>query len=129
MMYSEFAEATKCRDNEFNHKVFERLELIYMNDDSMSKEEVYEWGKKLVDNSKTESELELERQLRKEIAELKDSIEYEKKTIEMYKGFLNDVFNTPEETKEYKRQIKLRREWIAEYKNRIHERRWILGEV
>lgn len=51
MMYSEFIEGTGCRQNEHNYKVFQNLEAMYINTD-MSKEEIYEYGKKLVDNSK-----------------------------------------------------------------------------
>lgn len=53
MMYSEFAENVGCRDNEHNHEVFRNLEIMYMNSD-VSKETIYEYGRKLVDNSQTE---------------------------------------------------------------------------
>ena len=49
MLYSEFIEGTGCKDNHHNFKVFQDLEVMYMNSD-ISKEQVYEYGKKLVKN-------------------------------------------------------------------------------
>ena len=59
MMYCEFVAGTGCKDTPHNYKVFEDLEVMYMNSD-LSKEQIYEYGKKLVDNSKTEKELAFE---------------------------------------------------------------------
>ena len=56
MLFSEFREGTGCKDNQHNHEVYKNLEIMYMNSD-MTKEEIYEYGKKLVDNSKTVEEL------------------------------------------------------------------------
>ena len=53
MLYGEFIEGTGCKDNEHNYKVYCDLEIMCMNSD-MSKAEIYEYGKKLVDNSKSE---------------------------------------------------------------------------
>ena len=49
MLYSEFIEGTGCQDNHHNFKVFQDLEVLYMNSD-ISKEHIYEYGKKLVRN-------------------------------------------------------------------------------
>ena len=77
MMFSEFVNGTKCRDNEHNRKVFENLEVMYMNTE-MTKEEIYEYGKKLVDNSKTPAEIEFENEIKLREAGLKAEIrEYE----------------------------------------------------
>ena len=77
MMYSEFVAGTGCKDNAHNYEVFQNLEAMYMNTD-MSKAEIYEYGKKLVDNSKSEAELKLEAELKAEIEGLKSEIEYHK---------------------------------------------------
>ena len=65
MLYYEFVEGTGCKDSEYNHKVYENLEVMYMNSD-MTKEEVYEYGKKLVDNGKSEEQIAFENRLKEE---------------------------------------------------------------
>ena len=73
MLYSEFIEGTGCKDTEKNYKVYKDLEIMYMNS-NMSKSEIYEYGKKLVDNSKTEKELQLEQKIKEQITECKEFI-------------------------------------------------------
>ena len=73
MMYSEFIEGTGCRDNEHNYNLFKNLEAMYMNT-NLTKDEIYEYGKKLVDNSKSPEQIELEEKLLQEIEECKESI-------------------------------------------------------
>jgi hypothetical protein len=73
MLYSEFIEGTGCKDSEHNYKVYKDLEIMYMNSD-MTKAEIYEYGKKLVDNSKSEEQLKLEAEIKAEIKELKEQL-------------------------------------------------------
>lgn len=87
MLYNEFVEGTGCRDNDHNYKVYKNLEVMYMNTD-MSKAEIYEYGKKLVDNSKSEAELKLEAEIKAEIAEHKNEIERYKRYIDDYANIL-----------------------------------------
>lgn len=49
MLYSEFVEGTGCKENMHNFKVYEDLEVMYDNS-NLTKEQIYEYGKKLVDN-------------------------------------------------------------------------------
>lgn len=88
MMYSEFIQGTGCKENDHNYKVFKNLEIMYMNSD-MSKAEIYEYGKKLVDNSKSEAELKLEAEIKERIAGLKAEIESEKSYIEWKTELMN----------------------------------------
>lgn len=60
MMYSEFVEATNCKQNENNYKVFEALEQIYMSRDDITKEQIYAAAAGLLDNSKSPAEIEAE---------------------------------------------------------------------
>ena len=83
MLYSEFIQGTGCKDNENNYKVYKDLEIMYMNS-NMSKQDVYEYGKKLVDNSKTEKELQIEAEIKEQIAGYKAMIADNKKWIEYY---------------------------------------------
>lgn len=75
MMYSEFVEGTGCKDNEYNYNVFKNLEVMYMNTD-MSKADIYEYGKKLVDNSKSPEEIAAENEIKNEIESLKHDLEW-----------------------------------------------------
>ena len=88
MLFSEFREGTGCKDNQHNHEVYKNLEIMYMNSD-MTKEEIYEYGKKLVDNSKTVEELELEAQVNAEIANYKRQIEDIKFELERFTDYMN----------------------------------------
>lgn len=75
MMYSEFVEGTGCKENQHNYEVFKNLEAMYMNTE-MSKAEIYEYGKKLVDNSKSPEEIALENEIKNEIESLKHDLEW-----------------------------------------------------
>lgn len=70
MLYSEFVQGTGCKETDHNYKVYKDLEILYMNS-NLSKAEIYEYGKKLVDNSKSEKEIEFETNLRNRMKELK----------------------------------------------------------
>lgn len=117
MMYSEFAENVRCRDNEHNHKVFRDLEILYMNS-NLSKDEIYEYGRKLVDNSKTETELALEQECKDKIVMYRDEIRKEKRELEYYKSV--DPQNG---------RIQSCRWYIKHYQNKIWELKWVLGLV
>lgn len=80
MMYSEFIEGTGCKENAHNYKVFKDLEIMYMNSD-LTKEDIYEYGKKLVDNSKSPEELKVEGELKIKLAETIERINEVKKEI------------------------------------------------
>lgn len=117
MLYSEFIDGTGCRDNEHNYEVYKNLEVMYMNSD-MSKAEIYEYGKKLVDNSKTERELQIEAEVREEIKNMNDEIAYYKWQVEIEFTRLNDWadIETAAEQKEHRRMMK-------HYKDEIRIRR------
>lgn len=128
MMYSEFAEAVGCKDNDHNHKVFRDLEIMYMNSD-MSKAEIYEYGKKLVDNSKSEKELALEAEVKAEIENVKSEIESDKHWVSYYKGqkeynkSVGDKFWTDEN----RRMERYYTEEIKKLRNRIAALKWVLA--
>lgn len=90
MMYSEFVKGTGCKQNEHNYKVFENLNIMYSNSD-MTKDEIYEYGKKLVDNSKTEAELEIENRIKNRIKELQESIKDHKEQVRRYAELYNET--------------------------------------
>ena len=106
MLYDEFIEGTGCKDNDYNYRVYKDLEVMYMNSD-MTKAEVYEYGKKLVDNSKSEAEIKAE-------AEVKAEIEEHKAAIAQYKEWIKQN----EEMMEYWKHL-MDKEMIAFYRNPI----------
>ena len=127
MMYSEFAQNTGCKDNEYNHKLFKRLEIIYMEDDSITKEEIYDMGKKLMDNSKSEEQIRLENEITCEIECYKEDITRHKTEINQYKALI------AEETdkwfiRTWKDSIKWRRAEIKRLQLKINDLKWVLGE-
>lgn len=128
MMYSEFIEGTGCKENEHNYKVFRNLEAMYMNTD-MTKAEIYEYGKKLVDNSKSEAELKIEADCKAEIESLKAEIEYRNSEI----AYRSDMLKMWEEDgdKEWikitKNAIKWEREQIRIAKGKIKGLKWVLA--
>lgn len=126
MLYNEFIEGTGCKDNEHNYNVYKELEIIYMNSDC-TKAHIYEMGKKLVDNSKSEAELKIEAEVKAEIAELKELIERRKKDISRMEMYLRECDNTEAEIKWLKGDIKTYKENIKHYKNRISELKWVLA--
>lgn len=129
MMYSEFIAGTGCKENSHNYEVFKNLEIMYMNSD-MSKSEVYEYGKKLVDNSKSEQELKLEAEIKERIDSLKAEIESEKSYIE-WKTALMDNYKEAgfkDDVKMIRSTIKSAKERIAGLRREIAGLKWVLGE-
>lgn len=129
MLYSEFIEGTGCRETDNNYKIYKRLEIIYMTDDTMTKEDVYEWGKKLVDNSKTAEEIELENNLneqirgyKEEIKKYRADIKYRKEMIELDRADRSWVNYNRDVIKSYQTNIKYLKDQITALK-------WVLGTV
>lgn len=126
MLYSEFVQGTGCKENDHNYKVYKNLEVMYMNSD-MSKAEIYEYGKKLVDNSKSEEELKLEAEIKEEIECHKKEIEIYKKEIEWKKETIEFDPDDTEWVNDCKRMIKYYKEQIAWHRNKIKALKWVLG--
>lgn len=128
MLYNEFIEGTGCKDNAHNYQVYKELEIIYMNTDC-SKAHIYEMGKKLVDNSKSEEQLKLENQINEEIAQIKWEIESNKhwvsyyKTQKEYNKSVGDKFWTGE----YRRMERYYSDEIKRLRNRISALKWVLA--
>lgn len=113
MLYSEFIEGTNCKDNEYNYGVYKNLEAMYMNT-NMTKAEVYEYGKKLVNNSKSEKEIQFENEIKHEIELINQEINRAKDWLEYYNAM------------EDKNMVKYYKEEIKGFKNRIKELKWVL---
>lgn len=129
MLYSEFVLGTGCKENDHNYEVYKNLEIMYMNSD-MSKAEIYEYGKKLVDNSKTEEEIELERGI-------KEEIEYHKEEVKRFKEYLADEVGRMDYWKTagdkemvgfIKRSVDYYKSEIKEHKRMIAGLNWVLGK-
>ena len=83
MLYSEFITGTGCKDTEYNYNVYKNLEIMYMNSE-MTKAQIYEYGKKLVDNSKSEKQIEFENEIKAEIESLENELRYTKREADRY---------------------------------------------
>lgn len=128
MLYNEFVEGTGCKDNEHNYKVYKELEVIYMNTDC-SKAHIYEMGRKLVDNSKSESEMKVEAEVKAEIEEHKAEIAKYKEWIKQNEEML--VYWKEQMDKEmiafYRNPIKHWKEEIRYHRNQISALKWVLA--
>lgn len=125
MLYSEFVENTGCKDNEHNYKVYRDLEIMYMNSD-LSKDVIYEYGKKLVDNSKSAEEIALEQEINAEIAQYKECIANNKLDIQRYEEYLQTE-DDAHWKKVWKASIKALKEQNKEYRNKIAGLKWVLA--
>lgn len=126
MLFSEFVQGTGCKENEKNYKVYKDLEVMYMNSD-MSKAEIYEYGKKLVDNSKSEEQLKLEAEIKEEIETCKRQIELYKKDIEWKKTCIEAWADDKEWVKNLKAEIRYYKTQIKTQRNRIASLKWALA--
>ena len=128
MLYSEFIEGTGCKDNEKNYKVYKDLEVMYVNSD-ISKAEIYEYGKKLVDNSKSEEELKLEAKVKAEIAKHEAEIAKCKEWIAENEQML--AYWKEQGDKEmidfYKNPIKYWKQEIRSHRGMIVSLKWVLA--
>lgn len=84
MLWREFMEGTACKDTPYNYQVYKDLEILYMNSDK-THAEIYEYGKKLVDNSLTQKELDMIEQYKQRIKRHQETLEDYKKELESYK--------------------------------------------
>lgn len=127
MLFSEFVEGTGCRETDSNYRVYKELEIIYMNTDC-TKEHIYEMGKKLVDNSKTEEELRIEAEIKAEIETCKTDIKENKKWLEYYiqmAAMWKDE-GDKEMEKSQKRMAKIHRDEIKRLRDRMY---WLKSEI
>lgn len=124
MLYSEFLENTKAKDTAYNYRVYRQLEALYMENDSITKADLYTAAMKLIDNSPTEAEKEAEKlkaEARKQSEESKSIIDHYNERIETYKLYMEisdpgEAKSYKESIKAYKEQIKKEKAWIAKQK-------------
>lgn len=95
MLYDEFIQGTGCKDNADNYKVYRDLEILYMNSD-LTKEAIYEYGKKLVNNALTASQIAWNAEIDSKIAELTAAAEELKKDVakckELYEYYKENYY-------------------------------------
>lgn len=128
MMYSEFVAGTGCKENDHNYEVFKHLEILYMNS-NVSKAEIYEMGKKLVDNSKSEKEIRVEKEIKEEMERVKEQIEYYKEEIS-YREAMKPLWKMDgdkEMLKNETRMIKYCKEQIKELRIKMNGLKWVLA--
>lgn len=136
MLYSEFIDNVKCKDTEYNYKVYKQLESLYMDNDTITKDAVYNAGKLLVDNSETETEKKLRKEIESNITLYKGYIKDDSETIERLKALIerdteyinagigdetekNNIIWWKKEIKKYNHNIKLWKNQIKLLKTMI----------
>lgn len=125
MLYSEFIENTGCKATDYNYRVYKNLEELYMKNEKLTKEDIYKAGKKLVDNSKSEEQIEFEEKINSRIEILKKDIEWMNQEIEKFKGYID--FWPNEDHKMWKDEITWRKKQIKKDKIEIKNLKWVLG--
>ena len=125
MLYSEFIENTGCKVSDYNYNVYKNLEELYTKNDKLTKEDIYKIGKKLVDNSKTKEQLEIEEKINSRIEIIKKDIEWMEQEIEKFQSYIEYWPN--EDHKEWKEQISWRKKQIKKDKIEIKNLKWVLA--
>ena len=104
MLYSEFVEGTECRDNAHNYEVYKKLESLYTDYEGLSKSDIYNIGKKMVDNTPSAEELTLIDKNKWLYIATKKSIEHDFDMIQ-YGIDCNDSFIVEFNTNQAKKSI------------------------
>lgn len=125
MMYNEFIEGTGCKDNDHNYKVYKDLEIMYMNSD-LTKQEIYEYGKKLVDNRKSQEQMMLENEIKEKFEETKRNIKGTKEEIEELERRIKVEEDTDWLQKWFDQKRRMKKV-LDELKARKKELEWILN--
>lgn len=119
MLYNEFLNNVKCRDNAHNREVYEMLDTLYMNRDDLTKDDIYKSAKSLVDNRLSEREQTLVDEYKRKIEWLRGCIESDQNDIEFYNWLLEERDANDECVKEFKRMKKYFNGCIKEHKESI----------
>lgn len=119
MLFDEFMVGTGCKNNDKNYKVYKDLEILYMNSD-LTKEQIYEYGKKLVDNSLTEKQIEWNKEIDEQIERLNKQVEYYKGEVEYYEKAV-ELWKGYAEEKEYKKSLRRVKNELKWWKHQIRE--------
>jgi len=123
MLYDEFLNGTGCRDNAENFKVYKNLEIMYMNSD-MTKDEIYEYGKKLVTNELSAETKNLIHKINEEIENCKNEIEFLHEKINVNEQYFNSGLITKNE---FTNNCKLYRHEIKKERIKMKELKYILS--
>ena len=123
MMYSEFVKNTGCKETDKNYKLFKRLELIYSNDEDITKEEIYDMGRKLMDNSLSEKQEQWNAEMKAQIEEKNEELEYQKTDLARDKDMLEFEKMSEDRDDWYiaqlKKSIQYKKDRIKELRNDI----------
>lgn len=124
MLYDEFLAGTGCKDNKDNFQIYKDLEILYMNSE-LTKEKIYEYGKKLVNNALTDEQKEFNAGIDKEICDTKVLLTNTEADLARYNSNLNYYtamgYADEESIKFWKKEIRLARKQIREYKELIKD--------
>ena len=121
MLYDEFLAGTGCRDNADNYKVYKDLEILYMNSE-LTKQEIYEYGKKLVNNALTATQIAWNEDIDRQIAKMQEQVDYYLGEVEYYKQVIVMWTGYDENSvKSGKYQLKRVKREARYYRNKIRD--------
>lgn len=123
LWYKEFIDHAHIQDTDYNYQLYKYLELLYMNDDSISLVCIFKLGRKLVKSNEIEAKIEYKEYVKKQIAEHKLRIEGYERDLIYYEFRLL----TADDSSYYKRWIELTKRTIDAEHQRIRNLEWILG--
>lgn len=121
MLYSEFLEGTKARDNEHNYHVYKTLEGLYM-DSNASKEEVYKAAKPFLNNEDTEEQKAFKAELNRQMATAEDNIRFYQTRIEVETNYINCLSLS-------KKEIEASKATIRSYKAQIRAEKRVIERL
>lgn len=125
MLYSEFLEGTKARDNEHNYHVYKTLEGLYM-DSNASKEEVYKAAKPFLNNEDTEEQKAFKAELYRQIETAEENIRFYQTRIEVETNYINCLSLSKKEIEASKATIRSYRRQIRSEKRVIERLKMVL---
>ena len=124
MLYSDFLKGVGCRDTKNNYKIFSDLEILYVNSD-LTEEQIYAYGKRLVNTALTREEREINAKIEKDICDTHILLHNAEIDLEKYNadfrhyttlGLVDD-----ESIRFWKKEIRITRKKIREYKELIKD--------
>lgn len=120
-LWRDFVENTGCKETNRNYQMYKYLELLYMSDDSIKRENIYELGKKLITSDDAEAEMIYKEYVQNQITRYKSQIDEFKKEIEYTERTL------PIDDNNRSRWIWIAQEAIKVKYRYIKDLEWILG--
>lgn len=121
LSFRDFVEDLGWEETDHNYQTYKYLELLYISDDSIKRENIYELGKKLITSDDAEAAIMYKEYIQNQIARHKSLIDDFKVEIEYIERTL------PIDDNNRSRWIRIAQEAIKVQYQYIKDLEWILG--